>query len=137
MGVVPVEKTLNAMQGVQAVVTLNPPIATISMGKPIQTMHFQELLSAAGNYSIKVFNPNDALLPTEVTIAPQRMLQENTTAPCFEDDKVYDEAGDCPVCGMDLVQAPDLTPAKTMYTCPMHPEIIQEGRAPVPPAEWI
>jgi hypothetical protein len=28
---------------------------------------------------------------------------------------------------MDLVQAPDLTPAKTMYTCPMHPEIIQEG----------
>jgi Cu2+-exporting ATPase len=45
-----------------------------------------------------------------------------------EDDKVYDEAGDCPVCGMDLVQAPDLTPAKTMYTCPMHPEIIQEGR---------
>jgi Cu2+-exporting ATPase len=41
----------------QAVVTLNPPIATISMGKPIQTMHFQELLSAAGNYSIKVFNP--------------------------------------------------------------------------------
>jgi Cu2+-exporting ATPase len=81
MGVVPVEKTLNAMQGAQAVVTLNPPIATISMGKPIQTMHFQELLSAAGNYSIKVFNPNDALLPTEVTIAPQRMLQENTTAP--------------------------------------------------------
>jgi Cu2+-exporting ATPase len=44
-----------------------------------------------------------------------------------EDDKVYDEAGDCPVCGMDLVQAPDLTPAKTMYTCPMHPEIIQEA----------
>jgi Cu2+-exporting ATPase len=44
-----------------------------------------------------------------------------------EDDKVYDEAGDCPVCGMDLVQAPDLTPAKTMYTCPMHPEIIQAG----------
>jgi Cu2+-exporting ATPase len=62
------------------------------------------------------------------------MLQENTLMFC-EDDKVYDEAGDCPVCGMDLVQAPDLTPAKTMYTCPMHPEIIQEGRAPVP--EWI
>jgi Cu2+-exporting ATPase len=56
-----VEKTLNAMQGVQAVVTLNPPYYLD--GKPIQTMHFQELLSAAGNYSIKVFNPNDALLP--------------------------------------------------------------------------
>jgi hypothetical protein len=57
------------------------------------------------------------------------MLQENTTAPCFAKTIKYDEAGDCPVCGMDLVQAPDLTPAKTMYTCPMHPEIIQEGRA--------
>jgi Cu2+-exporting ATPase len=51
----------------------------------------------------------------------------------LRDDKVYDEAGDCPVCGMDLVQAPDLTPAKTMYTCPMHPEIIQEGAG----LEWI
>jgi Cu2+-exporting ATPase len=94
-------------------------------------MHFQELLSAAGNYSIKVFNPNDALLPTEeVTIAPPKNAAGKYYCPMFcEDDKVYDE-GDCPVCGMDLVQAPDLTPAKTMYTCPMHPEIIQEGRAP-------
>jgi Cu2+-exporting ATPase len=91
------------------------------------------LLSAAGNYSIKVFNPNDALLPTEeVTIAPQRMLQENTTAPCFAKTIKYMMKGDCPVCGMDLVQAPDLTPAKTMYTCPMHPEIIQEGPGSCP-----
>jgi Cu2+-exporting ATPase len=48
-----------------------------------------------------------------------------------EGDKVY-EAGDCPVCGMDLVKAPDLIPAKTMYTCPMHPEIIQEGPGSCP-----
>jgi Cu2+-exporting ATPase len=32
-----------------------------------------------------------------------------------EDDKVYDEAGDCPVCGMDLVQAPDLTPENNVH----------------------
>jgi hypothetical protein len=71
--------------------------------KPIQTMHFQELLSAAGNYSIKVFNPNDALLPTEeVTIAPPKNAAGKYYCPMFcEDDKVYDEAGDCPVCGMD------------------------------------
>jgi Cu2+-exporting ATPase len=87
----------------QAVVTLNPPIATISMGKPIQTMHFQELLSAAGNYSIKVFNPNDALLPTEeVTIAPPKNAAGKYYCPMFcEDDKVYDEAGDCSCLGMD------------------------------------
>jgi hypothetical protein len=59
-------------------------------GKPIQTMHFQELLSAAGNYSIKVFNPNDALLPTEeVTIAPPKNAAGKYYCPMFcEDDKV-------------------------------------------------
>jgi Cu2+-exporting ATPase len=35
-----------------------------------------------------------------------------------EDDKVYDEAGDCPVCGMDLVQAPDPTPEKQCTPAP-------------------
>jgi Cu2+-exporting ATPase len=32
--------------------------------------------------------------------------------PMFERRKVYDDAGDCPVCGMDLVKAPDLAPLK-------------------------
>jgi Cu2+-exporting ATPase len=49
-----------------------------------------------------------------------------------EGEKVYDEAGDCPVCGMDLVKAPELLPTKTKYTCPMHPEIIQEGPGSCP-----
>ncbi|MEY3866046.1 MAG: hypothetical protein RL234_1537, partial [Pseudomonadota bacterium] len=43
-----------------------------------------------------------------------------------EGEKVYDKAGDCPVCGMDLVKAPDLAVSKTLYTCPMHPEIQQD-----------
>jgi heavy metal translocating P-type ATPase len=42
-----------------------------------------------------------------------------------EGDKVYDKAGDCPVCGMDLVQQPTLV-QNTQYTCPMHPEVIQD-----------
>jgi Cu2+-exporting ATPase len=49
-----------------------------------------------------------------------------------EGAKVYDKAGDCPVCGMDLVKAPDLVSTKAMYTCPMHPEIIQEGPGSCP-----
>jgi hypothetical protein len=36
-----VEKTLNAMQGAQAVVTLNPPIATISMENPSKLCIFK------------------------------------------------------------------------------------------------
>jgi len=124
-----VEKTLNALEGVEAVVTLDPPIATITMQKPIQTTHFQEALSAAGNYSIKVFNPNDVLLPTEkVVVTPPKNAAGKYYCPMFcEGDKVYDKAGDCPVCGMDLVKAPDLIATKTLFTCPMHPEIIEEG----------
>ena len=50
-----------------------------------------------------------------------------------EGEKVYDKAGDCPVCGMHLVKAPDLTANKTLYTCPMHPEVISEtpGSCPI------
>ena len=49
-----------------------------------------------------------------------------------EGDKVYNKAGDCPVCGMDLVKEPEVI-QNTKYTCPMHPEIIQDkpGSCPI------
>jgi Cu2+-exporting ATPase len=45
-----------------------------------------------------------------------------------EGDKMYDEPGDCPVCGMHLQQevklsSPKSKTRKTTYTCPMHPEV--------------
>ncbi len=50
-----------------------------------------------------------------------------------EGDKTYKEAGNCPVCGMDLIEQPKLTPSSTQFTCPMHPEIIKEetGSCPI------
>jgi len=48
-----------------------------------------------------------------------------------EGDKVYDSNVGCPVCGMDLVKIPE---KKTVeYTCPMHPEIVQNepGDCPI------
>jgi len=48
-----------------------------------------------------------------------------------EGDKVYDSNVGCPVCGMDLVKIPE---KKTVeYTCPMHPEIVQNepGNCPI------
>ncbi|MDG2433237.1 heavy metal translocating P-type ATPase [Flavobacterium sp.] len=49
-----------------------------------------------------------------------------------EGEKLYDKAGDCPVCGMDLVQQPSLIQSH-QYTCPMHPEIIRDesGSCPI------
>jgi Cu2+-exporting ATPase len=50
-----------------------------------------------------------------------------------EGDKVYDSQVGCPVCGMDLVKAPDVNANKPLYTCPMHPEILQNtpGECPI------
>ncbi|WNM18049.1 copper-transporting P-type ATPase [Flavobacterium capsici] len=50
-----------------------------------------------------------------------------------EGNKVYDQPGNCPVCGMELVQAvnyPDVTVKE--YTCPMHPEIIKDAPGDCP-----
>jgi Cu2+-exporting ATPase len=46
-----------------------------------------------------------------------------------EGDKTYEEPGDCPVCGMHLKKEeskPVPGSAKTIYTCPMHPEVKQD-----------
>ena len=40
-----------------------------------------------------------------------------------EGDKTYDKPGDCPECGMHLVKEVSASPAGTVYTCSMHPEI--------------
>jgi Cu2+-exporting ATPase len=46
-----------------------------------------------------------------------------------EGDKTYNKPGDCPVCGMQLkkeeIQAKPVG-GKTIYTCPMHPEVKQD-----------
>ncbi|MEO6175793.1 MAG: copper-translocating P-type ATPase [Flavobacterium circumlabens] len=48
-------------------------------------------------------------------------------------DKIYDKAGDCPVCGMQLEKMRQLRDVKIRYTCPMHPEIINDtaGSCPI------
>jgi Cu2+-exporting ATPase len=50
-----------------------------------------------------------------------------------EGDKTYGEIGDCPVCGMDLVEEISISTVQGQYTCPMHPEIIkgEPGDCPI------
>jgi Cu2+-exporting ATPase len=130
-----VGKALNAIEGIEATVTFEPPIAIITMQKPIQTTQFQQELSKVGNYTIKAYNPNDLHLPVEqVIVEHPKNAAGKYYCPMFcEGEKVYDDAGDCPVCGMDLVKAPNLAVATIAFTCPMHPEIIQDhpGSCPI------
>jgi len=146
-----VEKTLNAIDGVEAKVSLNPPIATITMEKHISIAQFQEALTAVGKYTIELNNgktpqqviPNEAIPKSccstnshNDNIEIQKPSSANGKYYCpmhCEGEKVYDKAGDCPVCGMDLVKAPVLTVSNALYTCPMHPEIISKtpGSCPI------
>jgi heavy metal translocating P-type ATPase len=43
-----------------------------------------------------------------------------------EGEKTYDKPGDCPVCGMDLVEEANLKKTAGKYTCSMHPEVIKD-----------
>lgn len=55
-----VEKALNTIDGIDASVTLDPPVATVTMEKHIPIEKLQEALSVAGNYSISVENSTNS-----------------------------------------------------------------------------
>ncbi|WP_162127974.1 heavy metal translocating P-type ATPase [Flavobacterium phycosphaerae] len=145
-----VEKTLNAIAGVEAKVSLNPPIATITIEKHIPTTQLQEALTAVGKYTIKMTNgknPQESNTKEATSKsccsthshshkneikAPSNANGKYYCPMHCEGEKVYDKAGDCPVCGMDLVKAPELIVSKALYTCPMHPEVISENPGSCP-----
>ncbi|HRP91097.1 MAG TPA: heavy metal translocating P-type ATPase [Edaphocola sp.] len=132
-----VEETLSKVQGVSKVaVDLEKAEATIEMEKHIHLETFQEALkNDGGRYSIHNLGehhhhsePKQHDKPngkgTGVFYCPMRC----------EGDKTYDKAGDCPVCGMDLVEEQNLSTSNTeQWTCPMHPEIVQDepGSCPI------
>ncbi|MFV5694669.1 heavy metal translocating P-type ATPase [Flavobacterium sp. LB3P122] len=143
-----VEKTLNTIDGIQATVTLDPPMATITMDKHIPTAQLQEALTAVGKYTIAMNNAvashgtMEKLMeksccntnkPQEKTITLPSNAQGKYYCPMHcEGEKVYDKPGSCPVCGMNLEKVPELSVAKIVYTCPMHPEVIKEGPSSCP-----
>ncbi len=54
-----------------------------------------------------------------------------------EGAKTYDQPGDCPVCGMDIVAEQTLSQTLAAagaeeWTCPMHPEIVRATAGPCP-----
>ena len=132
-----VEKALNGINDVEATVFLETKSATISMEKHIPTSKFQEVLSAVGNYTISDYT-NESSKTTEKPIINTTSEKGNKSAKYHcpmncEGDKNYDKSGDCPICGMNLEKVHDAKNSETLYTCPMHPEIISEtpGSCPI------
>lgn len=145
-----VEKTLNAVEGIRANVTLDPALATITMEKHIATEELQKALNAVGKYSIEMApttHPHKTKNEKSCCSTPEdhdhkhddkkAAVPHNDAGGKYycpmhcEGDKMYDKAGDCPVCGMHLVQEPAAVRVQ-QYTCSMHPEIITNAPGSCP-----
>lgn len=132
-----VEKALSNVEGVSsASVNLEKKEATIEMENHIPLEKFQEVLKDdGGTYSI--YNLGEAPDPSEIKKEkpPKGVGTGVFYCPMHcEGDKTYDKPGDCPVCGMDLVEEQNLSAiAAEQWTCPMHPEVVRDeaGSCPI------
>jgi Cu+-exporting ATPase len=131
-----VEETLSKVEGVSKVtVNLEKEEATIDMDTHIPIETFQDTLKKdGGTYSIHNI---DDLPKTEAVSQQIKKEKGNGTFYCpmhCEGEKTYDKAGDCPVCGMDLVEEHKSgVSISEQWTCPMHPQIIRDksGSCPI------
>lgn len=131
-----VEKTLSNVEGVsKATVDLEKAQATIEMEKHIPLETFQAALkNDGGKYSINKLEEHQ-----HKSESKKETPQGNGTGMFYcpmhcEGEKTYDKSGDCPFCGMDLVEeqnTPNNSPEQ--WTCPMHPEVVKEeaGACPI------
>ena len=130
-----VEEVISKVAGTSNVdVNLEKAEATIEMELHIPFEKLQEALeSDGGKYSIHSSKEHVHLEVKEE--APKGKGTGTFYCPMHcEGEKTYDKPGDCPVCGMDLVEEYNLLAVSTeLWTCPMHPEVIQDesGSCPI------
>jgi heavy metal translocating P-type ATPase len=133
-----VEEALKKVDGVTRVsVDLQKAEAVIEMESHIPLEKFQEALkNEGGNYSISL--PGDIAFANKIQEEKLKLKSSGKGSGVFycpmhcEGEKTYDKTGDCPVCGMDLVEQPSVK-KKVQFTCPMHPEVRSDktGSCPI------
>lgn len=133
-----VESSLSKVKGVaKATVDLQKGEAIIEMERHIPLETFQAvLLEEGGRYSIHALGA-----PLNQTNLEKTPITEGHGTGLFycpmhcEGDKTYDKPGDCPVCGMDLLEEQSLSTSAVseQWSCPMHPEIVksESGACPI------
>ena len=129
-----VEAALGVIEAVNHIdVELSDSTATIEMSAHISQEELQQtLLNANLSYRINLLGN---ATESHQHRAPNSVHDGNEMYYCSmhcEGEKTYTQPGNCPVCGMDLVEQPSLQPAG-QHTCPMHPEIIKDepGNGPI------
>ena len=142
-----VKEDLSKVENITEVqVSKDDKLAILTMSKHVELSVLQKALGGIdGKYQISVPDANskkelksDSCCSTEKPVnSHQEHSHKHHSGSYYcpmhcEGDKEYDKPGDCPVCGMDLVQQPNLI-QNVQYTCPMHPEIIRDepGSCPI------
>ena len=132
-----VTEALSEIENIQDVsVSLEEGTAEIQMSEHVELETLQEALNdLSGNYSIQL--PGDHSHHEHPKKENKKKQNGNGVFYCpmhCEGDKTYDEPGDCPVCGMDLVEEQSMSSGSSsdIYTCPMHPEVEQKGPGSCP-----
>ncbi|SDE14652.1 Cu2+-exporting ATPase [Pricia antarctica] len=132
-----VEQTLSKVEGVtQTSVNLEKEEATIEMDSHIPIDKFQDALKQdGGSYTIHTPGSHSHTSESKEEARPKGKGTGTFYCPMHcEGDKTYDKPGDCPVCGMGLVEEQNLSETSSeQWTCPMHPEIIKDesGSCPI------
>jgi Cu2+-exporting ATPase len=132
-----VEKSIAQLSEVEEVsVNLDNKEAVISSEQEIPIFKLHEAVQGDNDrYDIHI--PGEE--PDELVPFPTIKKKKPTPGATYycpmhcEGDKTYNQPGDCPVCGMDLVEeANSSANSQTEYTCPMHPEVVQQGPGSCP-----
>lgn len=122
-----VQKSLESIEDIESVtIDLKNGLAEIIMAKHITLDKLKQTLEGS-NYMIYGLEEN---------VKKKQIILKGKAGTYYcpmhcEGDKTYEESGDCPVCGMDLV-AEVSHQSKTEFTCPMHPEIRKHEPGPCP-----
>ncbi|NER10870.1 Cu2+-exporting ATPase [Muriicola jejuensis] len=132
-----VEELLSEVEGVSTVsVDLDKKEARITMSSHVPLNRFKEVLEEdGGRYRI---HKEGESVQKEKDKPKASQGKGSGTFYCpmrCEGDKTYDSPGDCPVCGMDLVEEQGLSgnASGEQWTCPMHPEVVKDepGSCPI------
>jgi len=131
-----VEEILSKREGVsKATVDLAKAQATIEMVKHIPLETFQEALkNDGGKYSIHPLGDHQHKSESRKETSQGNGASKFYCPMQCEGEKTYDKSGNCPVCGMDLVEEQKVSSASSaQWTCPMHPEVVKEeaGACPI------
>ena len=134
-----VERALYGAEGVTGVsVDLQKAEAEIEMESHVPLAKLQEVLkNSGGNYGISL--PGELAHKQKEHNASIKSKSVGNGSGVYycpmhcEGEKTYDKPGNCPVCGMDLVEQPSAVIKSIRFTCPMHPEIIKDepGSCPI------